>query len=177
LGIAGASAYIAGGAKAALVLLATFNPWAALAFFGSYLAGESFGWGKWISMVPYWHDRGFTQEMYFMSPAYHRDDGRNNGVHWLANKIAPEEDDFRAYGWWALVLRGGLWWALPLMALAGAGAISWWAVPIGVAVLAFAFPVAYDWAYALTGERFWTWGEVSHGFLQGLFLALAILAV
>jgi hypothetical protein len=173
LGIAGASAYIAGGAKAALVFLATFNPWAAGAFFVAYIAGESFGWGKWISMVPFWVDKGFTQQDYLKSPAYARNDGKNNGVHWLANKIAPETKDFRAYGQVALILRGALWWALPLAALTATGAIHWAAAIGGVALLAWLFPIVYAEAYKLTGDKYWTWGEVAHGFVQGLVLAVA----
>jgi uncharacterized membrane protein len=177
LGIAGASAYIAGAALAVLVLAATFDPIAAGAFLVAYLLGESFGWGKWIGAVPHWHDPNFTQADYLASPLYPRKDGKSNGVHWLANKIAPETKDFRAYGCVALVLRGALWWVLPLTALAVTGAIPWYVALVGTPVLAFAFPHVYSLAYRLTGGWYWTGGELAHGFLQGLVLALGFLLV
>jgi hypothetical protein len=171
LGIAGGSAYIAGGAIGALVLAATFNLVAAIAFVVAYLAGESFGWGKWIGAVPHWDDKNFTQVDYLASPLYPRKDGKNNGIHFLANLIADEKLDFRTYSWWALVFRAALWWVLPLTALAVTGAIPWYIAVVGVPVLAFAFPVAYSEAYKMFGDKYWERGEMIHGALQGSVLS------
>jgi len=146
---------------------------AAGAFFGLYVAGESFGWGKWLATVPMWNDKAYTQDMYMKSPHYARDDGKNNGVHLLANLLAKETKDFRSYAWYALMFRGLLWYAPIFTALAFIGVINWFALPL-VAVVAVMFPICYGLTYKLFGSKYWTMGELLYGFVQGVAMAIAL---
>ena len=174
-GIKGASAYIAGALLAGLIFLITYNPILAGSFLVAYIAAESFGWGKWISQIPNWHDKSYTQAMYLKSAAYKRDDGKNNGVHLLANLVAKEDKDFRDYGWWALVFRGVLWWAPVLAVLVYFDAIHWGVATGGTVLLGFAFPLLYSLAFKMFGkDKFWGRGELMYGAVQGAVLAVGL---
>lgn len=173
--------FVTAAVLAVLIFLITWNYFAAGAFFAAYVAGESFGWGKWLSTVPYWNDKTITQEMYNngtlmagSTPTIQRDDGKNNGVHLLANLLCKEEKDFKGYAWWALVFRG-LLWALPIyIALTALGAISIFFAPFAVILLAFAFPICYNLTFKMFGDSYWTMGELLYGLVQGVIMAIGL---
>jgi len=173
--------WVAGAIMAGLIFAITWNYLAAGAFFVLYGAGESFGWGKWLSTVPYWKDKSITQEMYNngtlkagATPTIQRDDGKNNGVHLFANLLSKETKDFRSYAWWALFFRGILWQAPIFVVLAGLGVMSPFVVPFAIAILAAAFPISYGLTYKLFGDKYWTMGELLYGLIQGIVMAAAL---
>jgi hypothetical protein len=174
--------WAAGAVLASLIFLITSNPFAAGAFFVLYGVGESFGWGKWLATVPHWNNKAITQEMYNSGelkasniPLLERKDGKNNGVHLLANLVSKEMEDFRSYAWWALFFRGILWQAPIFIAFAFLGVINPFIVPFAIAILAFAFPLSYAATYKLFGGKYWTAGELLYGLIQGLVMAIALL--
>lgn len=169
--------WVAAAVLSVMVFLITSNYIAAGAFFAAYVVGESFGWGKWLATIPYWKDKSYTQEMYMKSPWYARDDGKNNGVHFLANLCAKETKDFRAYAWYALMFRGALWYAPILIALTFAGVISPISVLFDITIIAVAFPIVYGKAYDLFGKSYWTMGELIYGFVQGAVVAISLWAM
>lgn len=161
----GASAYLAAVALAAFIFAVTLNFWAAGAFLVAYIAGESFGWGKWLSVLP----QQYSQADYLASPVYVRDDGKNNGIHWAASKLVKEEEDYFLYALTALAIRG-VYWMLPVfVALAATGVIPFWGVflafPLG---LAFPFPYLLGYRINDRGQDYWGLGEYIYGAMQGL---------
>jgi hypothetical protein len=173
--------WVTGAILAGLIFLITSNYYAAGAFFVLYGAGESFGWGKWLASIPYWKNKSFTQEMYNSGaiqasgiPLLERKDGKNNGVHLLANLIAKETENFRSYAWWALFFRGILWHAPYYIALSLLGVINVFMMPIAIIILAFGFPIIYSLSFKIFGDKYWTMGELSYGLLQGIVMAVAL---
>lgn len=181
LSLSGGSAYIAAAILTALIFGITLNPIVAGAFLVAYVLGESFGWGKWLAAIPFWNDKSFTQEMYNSGqvkasniPLIERKDGKNNGIHLIANLISKETEDFRSYSWWALVIRGIFWWGPVLAALTATGAIHFVSAILGTIVLGFAFPILYQFSYKMFTEEYWGRGEMMYGFVQGLILSIAL---
>lgn len=166
--------WVAAAVMAVLIFLITTNIFAAGAFFALYVAGESFGWGKFLAVIPHSYNKDYTQEMYLASKYYARDDGKNNGIHLLANLLCKEEKDFRGYAWWALVFRGLLWYAPILAALAGLGVVNIFVAPIAAIVIAFMFPICYNLTYKLFNDSYWTMGELLYGLVQGIVMAIAL---
>lgn len=173
--------WVASAVLAVLIFLITSNYYAAGAFFVLYAVGESFGWGKWLATVPHWDNKAVTQEMYNSGsltasgiPLLQRKDGKNNGVHLLANLISKETEDFKSYAWWALFFRGILWQAPIFIALSFLGVISPFVVPFAIAIVAFGFPLSYAATYKVFGEKYWTAGELLYGLIQGLVMAIAL---
>jgi len=170
--------WVAAAVLSVMIFLVTSNYIAAGVFFATYVAGESFGWGKWLATIPYWNDKSFTQEMYNTGevkasgiPLLERDDGKNNGVHLLANLCAKETKNFRSYAWYALMFRGALWYTPILIGLAFTGAINPFIVPFALTIIAVLFPIIYGLTHRLFGNAYWKMGELMYGFVQGLVIA------
>ena len=165
-----------------IIFLITSNYIAALAFVALYIAGESFGWGKWLAAIPIAHDKSFTQEMYNSGevkasniPLIERKDGKSNGVHLLANLISKETEDFRSYAWYALMFRGLLWYAPIFGMFAFLGVANMFVAVIAAIVVAIMFPICYNLTYKLFGQAtYWPYGELLYGFVQGSAVAIAL---
>ena len=166
--------YPIGALLGVIVYLASSNLYASAATTVFYILGESFGWGKWLSVVPRWDDSYYTQKQYNESGLVERKDGKSNGVHWLASKVAKETEDFRKYSKAALAIRGFYWYAPIFAALAILGVTPiWLAIVLSVAV-GLLMPVSYYLAYLVFGEGYWPGGEHIFGVVQGIALALAL---
>jgi len=173
--------WVTGAVLAVLIFLITSNLYAAGAFLVLYGLGESFGWGKWLATVPHWDNKTVTQEMYNSGelkasgiPLLERKDGKNNGIHFLANLISKETKDFRSYAWWALFFRGILWQAPIFIAFAFLGVINPFIAAVAIVIVAFAFPLSYAAAYKVFGGSYWPMGELLYGLIQGLVMAIAL---
>lgn len=166
LKVKGISAFIAAGFLSAFIFAVTLNHWAASAFFVAYIAGESFGWGKWLVVLP----RTLTQEEYNTSPWIARDDGKNNGIHQLANALFAEHKNYYKYAITALMFRGTLWMLPVFFALGVTNAIPVWSIALA-GILGGAFPYCYLLGVKLYPTHYWSTGEWIFGFLFGLVLA------
>lgn len=155
------------------MFLATFNIFFAIGSMVLYGVGETFGWGKWIQSVQGWGN--WTQEQYNLTEIAKREEGRNNGIHMLANKIFAEDKDFMKYSIMALILRSALWW-VPMFFLALIlGVTSFIGFLMASVIVCLAFPIAFYAAFKIKGaEGYWELGEYIYGFGQG-FALLALL--
>ena len=172
-------AKVAAVALGAVLYLITRDPLLAILVTVGYIAGESFGWGKWIA--------GIIQ--YRKGPATQADiantEGHKYGIHQIANKIAPETKDFYRYCVVALAIRGIYWWAPVMAPLAILGY-----VPIHLAIydalaLGIMFPAAFIAArktkdlFKIDTKLFkvqthWHHGELVYGFWQDAIFAWII---
>ena len=188
--------YVAGLVPAALLLY--FSPMFAvwplkwnlllcLIPFAGYVGGESWGWGKWIGGII---GAGKHTE-------YDKDQGDENGIHWITSKIVDQRDDYLKYCRIALGLRGIWWWLPVLLPMFIMGAFGGWvigAIKMIVATILFGvgFPVSFDVARRAflkikkkeelgftdgvgDGNFVWEWGEWIYGAIHGLLLALLVI--
>lgn len=142
-----------------------------------YIAGESFAWGKWVGWL--------TDYEKTSKPDYDNDDGRSFPyIHYIAQAIVKQEDDYTTYCEIALAIRGLFWW-LPLLILLGIiDLISWYQVAFSSIFLAVGFPVAcylgtllkveYKSKY-LNMSRGWENQELVYGFFHWIGISLVIL--
>lgn len=174
-GVAAWGPYPVGAFLGLVIYLSTHNAYAAATIAGLYILGESFGWGKWLSTVPCWDDQYYTQAIYNGGMLIARNDGKSNGIHWLAEKVAKETKDFRKYAISALVIRGFYWYAPILFALAFFGITPIWLAAILAVSVGILMPISYLLAYWTVGETtYWPRGEHIFGVVQGLALSLAL---
>ena len=142
-----------------------------------YIIGESFAWGKWVGWLTNYDGVG--------KPDYNNDDGRSFPyIHYIAQAIVKQENDYTTYCEIALAIRGLFWW-LPLLVLLGTiDLISWYQVAISSIFLAVGFPVAcylgtllkveYKSKY-LNLSQGWENQEVFYGLFHWIGIALVIL--
>lgn len=100
-----------------------------------YVFGESFGWGKWIGGIMHGQKGPATEHQIA------DEEGRRNGIHFLASLIVPETKNYYNYCVTALGIRGFYWFALAFLPLAIAGAVSWPIYLLSAAFMGIAFPV------------------------------------
>ena len=171
--------YIAGIVGCAYAL--TFGGWISVGYglLGGilYIIGESFAWGKWVGWLTNYNGVG--------KPDYNNDNGRSFPyIHYIAQAIVKQENDYTTYCEVALAIRGLFWW-LPLLVLLGTiDLISWYQVAISSTLLAVGFPVAcylgtllkveYKSKY-LNLSRGWENQEVFYGLFHWIGIALVIM--
>jgi hypothetical protein len=163
-GLKGASAYLAAALIGLWLWMVTQSPFIAITFAAAYVLGESFGWGKWVAVVPRPYK---SQDEYNASKWPARDDGKNNGVHAAANALFKENEDYYRYALTALALRAALWWVGPLIALSFINPWSLATLPI----LAVTFPLTFVLAFKISAEDYWSLGEWLYGLILGLVIA------
>ena len=143
-----------------------------------YILGESMGWGKWIGGIISGHRGPATAQQQAEK------EGTNNGIHWIANRIAPQTVNFYRYSQVALFIRGFYWWAITLFPLTYAGFM-----PAGEWILASVlvgagFPISVmigvktEKEFKLKMmESAWTQAEVWYGFIQDIFIISIIISI
>ncbi len=140
-----------------------------------YIVGESFGWGEWIGCLT-------TNATSYVE----NEEGKNNGIRWLATKIINPDKEYREYCRVALTIRGFYWWILtlsPLYFVADA-----YIVTLAIVLLSIAFPIACELG-RLTAPLFsfeyktfsikggWEHQEVWYGLTQDIVLIGVILCL
>ena len=171
--------YIAGIVGCAYAL--TFGGWISISYglLGGilYIIGESFAWGKWLGwLVSYDKDS---------KPDYNNDDGRSFPyIHYIAQAIVKQENDYTRYCEVALTIRGFIWW-LPLFAmLFMIDLISIYSLIVALTMLSTGFPIAaylgkninfeYRSKYFNT-SRGWENQELVYGFFHWIALWYTII--
>lgn len=154
--------------------LLTGNVIAGIALAIAYVAGESMGWGKWIGGVIDGNKTATEAELA-------DEEGRNNGIHWLANKIAPETEDYAKYCFVALAIRGVYWWLPVMLVLVYFGVIVY---GLGIALaglLGIAFPLSVvianktsKWFSVKFMNDSWGQAEVWYGIAQDIALVIVV---
>lgn len=150
-------------------LIAFHNTYVALAVGLGYIIGESFGWGEWIGTLT--GDRNFKQL---------NEEGKNNGIQWLASKVIDPNKDWINYCRVALTIRGFYWWLPTLASLYFVG-FSVVSIAVAVAVLSIGFPIACEIGYRLNGKikfhKFgisidggWEIQEAAYGLIQDIVI-------
>lgn len=147
-----------------------------IASIGLFLFGESFAFGKWVGyLVDYENEH---------APEYDNKVGKSFPyIHYIANMIVKEKEDYKRYCQVALVIRGFIWWTPLLILLGSIDLITWYQVAISSLALSFGFPIAcwigrnwkleYKSKYLLL-KRGWENQEIVYGFFQFLFITLMI---
>ena len=155
----------------AYILLSVFNNhYLALSVGILYVIGESFGWGDWV---------GAVSERNYLSMPQPYNEGKNNGIQWLASKIIDPSKNWLNHCRLALLIRGLYWWVclLPLVFF-----IEWCFVLLTIALLSLAFPLACEIGYHtyklwnfkyMTGG--WEHSEVFYGLFQDLILIFLLI--
>ena len=101
-----------------------------------FLAGESFGWGKWVGTL-------VTDEPKDLEVEYLDKEGYGFPyIHYIANIIQPERENFRRYCTVALGIRGAIWGALIYIGLVALGYIAWYEYFAAILVYGIGFPLA-----------------------------------
>lgn len=141
-----------------------------------FLIGESFAWGKWDGSLC--HPENITDEV------------KNNKcgksfpyIHYMANYIQNQDENYKYYCQIALAIRGFIWWT-PLMILLGyLDLLNWLVVILNSFVLAIGFPIAcelshyWNFEYKAKYLSILTNGEkqeVIYGLIQFVCLSLSI---
>ena len=154
---------------ALIVQIAFDNPYVSVAVGLGYIIGESFGWGEWIGTLT--GDRNFKQL---------NEEGKNNGIQWLASKVIDPSKDWINYCRVALGIRGFYWW-LPTLAplyFVGVGIVP---LVVAIVVLSIGFPIACEIGYRLKDkvsfEKYglsfkggWELQEGAYGIIQDVVL-------
>lgn len=101
-----------------------------------FLAGESFGFGKWLGTL-------VTDEPKNLEKEYLDKEGHNFPyIHYIANAIQPERENFRRYCTVALGIRGAVWAMFLYIGLIGLGYIEWYDYLVIVIAYGIGFPLA-----------------------------------
>lgn len=158
-------------ALALLIGIVSENWIVALATLGVYIAGESFGWAKWVQPVYHWFNPAYqaTYNEKFM----HMDTGKSSGIHQIANALFKENNNFTWYCITALFLRG-IYWFAPLYIVFVAGELV--SIPVAiVSVLAIGalFPISHKLVATEQGG-WYVDAERWYGACQGVVLAISI---
>ena len=161
----------------ALVVQIVFgNPYVSVAVGLGYIVGESFGWGEWVGTLSC--NRTAVEN---------NEEGKNNGIQWLASKVIDPSKDWINYCRVALSIRGLYWW-LPTLAplyfvgfnpLFLAGCITF---------LSIGFPIACELGYyfrdKVSFEKFglsysggWEIQEGVYGLMQDIVLIGVVLCL
>ena len=142
-----------------------------------YIIGESFAWGKWVGWLTNYNDVG--------KPDYNNDDGRSFPyIHYIAQSIIKQEENYKRYCQVALAIRGFIWWTPLLILLGCINLLDWSQVIISSLVLSIAFPLGcelskyWDFEYkskflSISGN--WEKQEVIYGLFQFVCITLSIL--
>jgi hypothetical protein len=141
-----------------------------------FLFGESFAFGKWVGYLVDYEDEH--------TPEYDSKVGKSFPyIHYIADAIVKERENYNLYCQVALVIRGFIWWTPLLILLGSIDLISWYQVAISSIVLSVGFPIAcyigrnwkleYKSKYLLL-KRGWENQEVVYGFIQFLTISLQI---
>lgn len=148
---------------------------------GLFMAGESFGWGKWVGSLTRWEPMDKELQEF----CFNDDEGKHFPfIHYIANFFVNERLHYIRYCQLALALRGFIWWYPLYFMLACAGVISQLeALVIGV-LLGIAFPVCcwigikldYEGrVWKIDYSRGWCNQELVYGLFQGIALWYALL--
>lgn len=141
-----------------------------------FLIGESFAFGKWVGfLVDYDNEH---------TPEYDSKVGKSFPyIHYMANSIVKEKDNYKLYCQVALAIRGFIWWTPLLLLLGQINALSWYQVIINSIILAIGFPfacyVGRNWTFEYKSKYFFTkqgWEnqEIVYGAIQFLCVTFSI---
>ena len=154
----------------ALIVQISFNnPYVSIAVGLGYIIGESFGWGEWIGTLT--GNRNFKQL---------NEEGKNNGIQWLASKVIDPSKDWINYCRVALSIRGFYWW-LPTLAPLYFVGFSVELLTFMILALSIGFPLACEIGYyfrdKVSFEKFglsysggWEIQEGFYGLMQDMVL-------
>lgn len=144
-----------------------------------FLLGESFAFGKWVGYLVDYEDEH--------TPEYDSKVGKSFPyIHYLANYIVKETENYKLYCQVALTIRGFIWWTPLLILLGSIDLMSWYQVVASSIILAIGFPIAClvgrNWTFEYKTKHCFTkrgWGnqEIVYGAMQGIVLWYVVLGV
>lgn len=144
---------------------------------GLFIAGESFSCGKWVGYLVDYEDKH--------TPEYDSKVGKSFPyIHYIADAIVKEKEDYKKYCQVALAIRGFFWFAPLLVFLGYIGIMNWLVIPVSLIMLSVGFPFACeigrDWDYnkkfgVLEFKRGWENQEIVYGFVHFVAITLPLL--
>ena len=161
---------------ALVVQIAFNNPYVSVAVGLGYIIGESFGWGEWVGTLS--SNREQIQK---------NEEGKNNGIQWLASKVIDPSKDWINYCRVALTIRGFYWW-LPTLAPLYFVGFSVEILTLMILTLSIGFPLACELGYR-TSKMFefnkygfsvvggWEHQEVWYGLMQDIVFVGVVLCL
>lgn len=160
------------------IYLNSFENYFYIALFGIFLflIGESFSFGKWVGfLVDYENEH---------TPEYDSKVGKSFPyIHYMADYIVKEKENYKLYCQVALAIRGFIWWTPLLLLLGYIDALSWYQVVLNSIILAIGFPFACyigrNWTFEckskyLLLKRGWENQEIVYGFIQFICVTFSI---
>lgn len=142
-----------------------------------FLLGESFAFGKWVGYLVDYENKH--------EPEYSSKIGKSFPyIHYIADAIVKEKEDYKRYCQVALTIRGFVWWAPLYGLMAWLGLVSWCTASVLVVLLSIGFPIAcwvgrnwkYDRRFGVLGfKRGWENQEVAYGAIQGMCMLVVVL--
>ena len=148
-----------------------------------FIAGESYGWGKWVGSLTRWEP--IDKEL--QESCYNDNEGKHFPyIHYMANAIVREKSNYLWYCRVALAIRGFIWWYPIYVLFAFAGLISYIEALVIGGLLGIGFPVAcwigakldYNGKIGIINySRGWENQELVYGFMQGVCLWYVIIGV
>lgn len=158
------------------------NIWAAVAVGVLYVLGESMGWGKWIGGIMHQNTGPATPEELADL------EGRDNGIHFIANTIISETKNYYDYCIIALSLRGFYWFGLMFLPLVIGGFLSFPLYLVFSILLGIAFPISIElgrWSkdkFTIDTKYFkvmghWEHSEIWYGLFQDIVLITILLLI
>lgn len=164
---------------AAATYLVTGN-WVASFIVGAlFLAGESYGWTKWLVGIPgkFSDGRQLAQEWFNTNYAHDRT-GYKAGYAYILDLIVDQRKNYRAYCLLGGFLRG-IWWFVPVMA-----AFWWFGIAtqveavVGSVLLGIGYPLCYWLGFNVRVSDFGylQMSEYYYGAYYGLILSMLLFA-
>lgn len=137
---------------------------------GAFVAGESFGWTKWINAIP----GHLTQAAY--NKKWLADKTGYEGPAYVAGWLADEATDYKRYVMVGMIVRGVYWWAPVFAVLWWFELVPWLVAVVAVVALSVAFPLAYKVGYRIDVGDFGYLqkAEIVYGAVYGAVLGAAL---
>lgn len=159
----------------------TLDIYLSISIYAGYIVGESMGWGKWIGGIISGHSKAEEWDLY-------EEEGIYNGIHFIANWIAPEKEDFQHYCNMALSIRGFYWAFLTILPLLIFDYIGLITLMIFSILIGVGFPLSvifgkytssmfnFEYGY-LSVEGAWEHAEVWYGLVQDISIISMIILI
>ena len=164
-GMVGVLVFLLGAVFLAAAWNAGLPAWQAAIVAGLFIAGESWGWTKWINCIPW----KISQTQYNKHWAYPKEvDAPNYEALMQVLEGGWDKRNYKSYVLLGMVLRGLLWW-LPMAAVFAYFTDEWLYSMVLAAGLSALFPVVYRIGHDLTigGFRYLQKAETIYGAVYG----------
>lgn len=134
-----------------------------------YWIGEMPGWGVWIGSIVDDKSRNLNSSL------NHRVGLDTKIIHYIANFFFKEKKNFLRYSYFALFVRGLIWWIPSFVAILILKNMELFRLSFALIGISALFPVSFGLTRFLPDYSYrWKVGEVIYGAFQGLIFTLLL---